>query len=78
MDSRANTCAAPSSTNSLVALAGEQVQLLLAAHGVAVVRYAQPEPNGKKITAVNWDLFVIAADYPGVRSDALCTVLWYK
>ena len=34
MDSRANTCAAPSSTNSLVALAGEQVQLLLAAHGV--------------------------------------------
>jgi len=32
MDPRANTYAAPSSTNSLVALGGEQVQLLLAAH----------------------------------------------
>jgi hypothetical protein len=36
---------------------------------VGVVRYAQPEPNGKKITAVNWDFFVIAADYAGVRAS---------
>ena len=34
MDSRANTFASPSSTNSLVALAGEQVQGLLAVLGV--------------------------------------------
>jgi hypothetical protein len=72
MDSRANTCAAPSSTNSLVALAGEQVHLLprpARRQRVAVVRYAQPELNGKKITAVNWDFFVIAADYAGVRAS---------
>ena len=70
MDSRANTCAAPQ-LDQFISRAGWRTGSASPRRArrqrVAVVRYAQPEPNGKKMTAVNWDLFVIAADYAGVR-----------
>ena len=73
MDSRANTCVAPQ-LDQFISRAGWRTGSASPRRArrqrVAVVRYAQPEPNGRKMMAVNWELFVIAVDYAGVRAAA--------